>query len=444
MEYRFRITDADEKLRTRCEKAARLIYGGVLPTAVEERLTLELGAIERCGFSTHYLIAAEIADEARRMDRHVTSRGMISSSFVAWLCGMTAVNPLPVHHRCGCCRHLEPAGEGIEFHTHGFDLSEQPCPVCGCMMRPDGADLLPEILMGQWFDREPDIYLNVAPDIRKAVVEHLKARFSDAVLLRAGISNRGPDGSIRENVHPGGIYFVPKDTDISAVTGLRENGEEDDFGLPVTVRDYSGLYGVFTRCDVYSLPALGMLDDLEQVTGVMSDDIPMNDGAVLGVFYADGFDPFASPGEGSATVREAAELARPECFSDIVQIYGLLHGTGTWGPETKQLLREGKRPGELIAYRDDILRYLTGKGAAFDTAFRIMEQIRKGRGLTDAEQQMMAALDVPVWFIDSCRRIRYVFPKCHGVEYAILSWKLAWYKQKYCEIYDEIAAHWKR
>ena len=443
MDHRYYYPAAAEVLHRRCEEAAHAFYGGVLPTAVEERLTRELEVIERNGQATLYVIAAEIADESRKLGYPVTTRGMVGSSFVAWLCGFTAVNPLPAHYLCGCCRHFEPAEDLTDLHVHGFDLPDAICPECGCVMHPNGADIRPEILMGKDFEREPDIFLNVAPAVRKDIVDWMKTRFNDAVLLRAGISRNDRDGSIRENVHPGGIYFVPKELDVSTVTELRECAEDDDFGLPITVRDYSELYGVFYRIDVYSLSALGLLHDLELTTGVRQEDIPMNDSSVLEAFRRDGFDAFSPPRDDVALVREAIETAEPQSFSDIVQISGLLHGTGTWEPETKRLL-DGRRPTELIAYRDDILRYLTDVGADFDTAFRIMERVRKGRGLTEEDEQLMKGLDVPAWIIDSCRRIGYVFPKSHGVEYAILSWKLAWYKQNHPETYEENAVRYLR
>ena len=228
--------------------------------------------------------------------------------------------------------------------------------------------------------------------------------------------------------------------EVSAVTELRECSDDDDFGLPVTVRDFSELYGVFIRFDVYSLPALGLLHDLEQATGIRQEDISMKDRTVLEVFRRDGLDMFSPPREDVYSMRKVVAVANPECFSDIVQVFGLLHGTGTWGSETEQLLRNGIMLSKLIAFRDDILRCLVDSGADFDTAFRIMDQIRKGRGLTDADRQLMMELNVPAFIIDSCERIQYVFPKSHGVEYAVLSWKLAWYKQNYPDLYRKYSS----
>ena len=439
-EYYYYLPDADTILHRRCKESVHAIYGSVLPTAVEQRLTTELKAIERCGFSTRYEIAAEIAEEARRLGHHVMTRGMISSSFVAWLCGISQVNPLSAHYLCECCHRYEPAEITEDPHIHGFDLPDAICPECGSVMHSDGADIFPEILMGKWFEREPEVFLNVAPAIRKDIIDWMKKRLHDAMLIRAGVARQGANGNINVNVHPGGIYLVPKDVEVSAVTELRECSDDDDFGLPVTVRDFSELYGVFIRFDVYSLPALGLLHDLEQATGIRQEDISMKDRTVLEVFRRDGLDMFSPPREDVYSMRKVVAVANPECFSDIVQVFGLLHGTGTWGSETEQLLRNGIMLSKLIAFRDDILRCLVDSGADFDTAFRIMDQIRKGRGLTDADRQLMMELNVPAFIIDSCERIQYVFPKSHGVEYAVLSWKLAWYKQNYPDLYRKYSS----
>ncbi len=444
MGYEYHLADAAARLRSRCEHRADFLYGEAPPEAVKDRLTFELETIIEMGYSTQYEIAADIADEVHRLGQRVTTRGMLSSSFVSWLCGVSAVNPLPAHYLCAKCSHFEPAYDRNDHHIHGFDLPNKRCPVCGDTMRPDGADILPEVLMGIEFNREPAVYLNVSPEIRKTVVDYLKVKLSDAMLLRAGISGKEMNGKPLESVHPGKIYYIPKDLDISGVTGLRESENDDDFNLPITIHDYSEFYGVFSSCDIYSFPALGLLCDMEESTGILQTDIPMNDGDVLEVFRRDGFETFL-PLDGTTTYGlKEIRLAQPACFSDLVQISGLVHGTGTWDKETEKALLDGKRPRNLIAYRDDVYRYLMNVGIDRKTAFRIMDRIRKGRGLTEVEEQMLNERSIPSCFIERCNRIQYVFPKSHGVESVTLSWKLAWYKLHYPELYARNAERFRK
>ncbi len=437
MQYDYLIPDADTVLQERCVSAARRIYGNILPQVVKERLAVELNAIETGRFATRYLIAAEISDQAKYLGYPLTTRGMLGSAFVSWLCGISTVNPLPTHYLCEKCRHFELAGDCADYRIHGIDLAKKNCPRCGAEMRPDGADILPEILMGKSINREPEIILNCAPKIRKHIVDYL-IKHLDARIIRSGVSRRGTDGKLTEGVHPGGMYIVPKDVDISLITPIRIADQGDELQLPITVCDYSELQNVLTRYDLLPLPALELLGDLERSTGIQNTDISLNDNTLLEALCRYGLDMMSSDREKQELAKTATALAKPMCFSDMVKLHGLLYGKGTWDNNAENLLQEGVPLCDVIAYRDDVLQRLEQCGADRETSFRIMNRIKGGKGLTGTDEQQMSKLGIPAWFIESCNKIGYLFPKSQCVEYAIMNWKLAYYKLNYPNDFEEI------
>lgn len=430
MQYDYLMPDADNALRERCIGAARAVYGNVLPTVVKERLFLELNAIETGHFASRYLIAAEISDQSKRMGYPVTTRGTLGSAFVSRLCGFSAVNPLPAHYLCVKCRHFEMADACADERKHGFDLPKKICPHCGAEMRSDGAGVLPEILMGKSFSREPAVILNCAPRIRKHLVDHLMNHL-DARVIRAGVARRGADGELKKGVHLGGIYIVPKEADISMITAVRESDPDDAFRLPIAVRDYSELQNALTRYDLLPLPALELLGDLERSTGIKASDISLNDNTLFEAFCRFGPDMLSSNQKELTTAKKAVALARPKCFSDIVKLYGLLYGKDTWDDNAEDLLQKGIPLHDVIAYRDDVLQYLEHYGTDRETSFRIMNRIKGGKGLTEADEQWMSKIGIPAWFINSCKKIEYLFPRSQGIEYAIMYLKLAYYRLNY-------------
>lgn len=439
MQYDYLMPDADNALRERCIGAAHAVYGNVLPTVVKERLFLELNAIETGHFASRYLIAAEISDQSKRMGYPVTTRGTLGSAFVSRLCGFSAVNPLPAHYLCVKCRHFEMADACADERKHGFDLPKKICPHCGAEMRSDGAGILPEILMGKSFSREPAVILNCAPRIRKHLVDHLMNHL-DARVIRAGVARRGADGELKKGVHPGGIYIVPKEADISMITAVRESDPDDAFRLPIAVRDYSELQNVLTRYDLLPLPALEWLGDPEQSAGRKTADIPMNDNTLLEACYRFESDVLLSNPKTRAWAKTAAALAKPRCFSDVVALYGLLYGEGTWNNNAEELLRKGIPLCDVIAYRDDVLQCLERYGADRESSLRIMNRIKDGKGLTEADEQRMRRLGIPAWFTDSCKKIGYLFPRSQGVEYAIMNLKLAYCKLNCPDMYDKLSS----
>ena len=434
-EYRIILPDADAVLKARCLEAAEKIYGNPLPEPVNTRLNEEFSATEAYQYASHYLIAAMIADASKKEGYPVTTRGMLASALTAFLCGITAVNPLPAHRWCPRCHHFELIGEEEGNHRMmGYGLPRKACPVCGSMMKSDGANVRLEPLMGLNMDREPNICINVATPIRLKLVELLKTTFGDDCVFRAGVKRELPDGSIKCGVHPGGIFIVPPGTDMESITPVRDALDEE-FQLPVTDVDYHELYDVLVKYDLLALADLDMLHALEESTGMPSDQISTDDPAILEEILQDGYNFIATKNlkEISTFEQEVFQATKPQNFTDLVRVNALLHDVGAWPGNGECLIKAGIPLQELIAYRDDILQDLLAKGISRQRAFEIMNNVRKGKGVFEEMAQEMAAAGIPDWYIESCRKMQYLFPKSHAVEYALMHWKLAYYRCYYTD-----------
>ena len=334
------IPDADNTLRTRCVNKAKMIYGYPLPSVVNERLNKELEAIITNNYSSHYLFAADVAEKANSLGYPITTRGLISSSFIAYLCGITMVNPLPPHYSCPSCHYFEEVKIDIPYNIqgfdlnsiHGYDLLNKVCPVCSNEIKANGNDIKSEILMGKDYTREPNIILNIPPSIRRNIIVYIKEKYREYQIIRAGVSFRTHTGEIRKSVHPGGIYIVPKDIAIDNYTPLREYDSDDEFQIPITVKDFHEIDKVFTRYDILSLPLLDMLHDLAVETNISLNDIELNDGRIIDVFQKErySFIPNLSRYQTENKVeQEIFSCYTPVRFSDIVKIRGLMSGINT-------------------------------------------------------------------------------------------------------------------
>ncbi len=433
--YRAILPNADTELRQRCMQAAENIYGDPLPEPVSTRLNEELSAIEAHQYATHYLIAAMIAETSKKEGYPVTTRGMIASALTAFLCGVTAVNPLPVHHWCPRCHNFELVGEEEGKHRMmGYGLPRKACPVCGSMMKSDGANIRPEPLMGLNLDQEPSICINVAAPIRPKLTALLKAAFGAGCVFRAGVKSEQSDGSIRYGIHPGGIFIVPSGTDMESITPVREVMDEE-FQLPVTDRDYHELYGTLMKYDLLTLADLDMLHALEESTGMPADQISTDDPEILEEIIRDGYTFIATKGRDgiSSFEQEVFQEAKPRDFTDLVRVSAMLHDVGAWFRNGDSLIRAGIPLQKLIAFRDDILQDLLAKGISRQRAFEIMNSVRKGKGVSEEMAGEMTAAGIPDWYIESCRKMEYLFPKAHAVEYALMHWKLAYYRCYYTD-----------
>ena len=438
LKYRVLIPESDEKLRKLCMDAAEVKYGMPLPDAVQARLEQELNAIDAYGHASQYLIGSMLAEQSVAAGYPVATRGMIGSSFVANLCGITAVNPLPAHYRCPKCHHFELYGVG-DYKVMGYDLLDKVCPKCGATFIAEGADIEPEILMGIKLDREPDIALNVAAEIRPKLVAYLKHTFGEDCVFRAGVKALLKDGTIRRNVHPGGVFILPTDTDIHDVTEIRDEIPDDDFKLPVTERDYHELDGVLKKYDLLRFEELSMLAMLEKSTGFPAKQVRTNDKDVLKVFLEEGLSFLQKR---TMDWEEAVSLQdrvirelKPERFSDLVRITAMMHGLGVWKDNAEQLIRAGKVLSDCISTRDDIIQEMLLRGIPRTKAFDIMDRVRKGKGITKEMEWDMLVAGIPEWYIDSCSNIYYLYPKAHAVDYMLIYWKLAYYRLHFPEEY---------
>lgn len=436
--YRIVLPNADNELKKRCLAAAVEKYGEMLPEVVMERLSVELNAVKENGYASHYLIGSMMAEKSKENGYRAITRGLLGSAFMAYLCGISVVNPLPAHYWCPDCHYFELAD--ADHRTMGYDLPGKKCPQCGAGMRGEGANIEPEILMGIKLDREPDIILNVASEIRPVLIEYIKGVFGEDCVYRAGVKVFLDDGSIRRNVHPGGVFIVPTDVDISEITGLRDEIPEDDFCLKVTEEDCHKIDGVLKKYDILTLPELGMLKKLEDKTGFHSDDIGTNDEEVMSVFQREAFSflPGHKRDTGESITDKAVRISRPRCFSELVKLTAMMHGVGTWKDNGEQLIQSGKSLRECIACRDDIMQDLISTGMVRKRAYEIMDRVRKGKGVTDEMSWDMHLSGVSDWYINSCTKITYLYPKAHAADYMLLYWKLAYYKLHYPDEYRQV------
>ena len=438
LQYRVSIPEADEKLKKLCMDAAEAKYGMPLPDAVKARLEQELNTIEACGYASHYLIGAMLAEQSFAAGYPVATRGMIGSSLVANLCGITEVNPLQAHYWCPMCHHFEVYDVG-DYKVMGYDLPDKVCPECGESLNAEGADIEPEILMGIKLDREPDIALNVAAEIRPMLAAYLKDTFGENCVFRAGVKALLEDGAIRRNVHPGGVFILPAGTDIRDVTEIRDEIPDDDFKLPVTERDYHELDGVLKKFDLLWFEELSMLAMLEKSTGFPAKQVRTNDRDVLKVFLEEGlsFLPKRSMDwEEAVSLQDRVIMElKPEHFSDLVKITAMLHGVEVWKDNAEKLIRSGKALSDCISTRDDVMQEMLLHGIPRAQAFGIMDRVRKGKGVTKDMEWDMFVAGIPEWYIDSCNMISYLYPRAHSVDYVLLYWKLAYYRLHFPEEY---------
>lgn len=437
--YRVAIPNADEILRERCIKRAQEVYGTSIPEMVRERLDLELSAIAEYGHASQYLIGAMIADESLKKGVPTTTRGMIGSAIVSYLCGISEVNPLPAHRYCPKCHYFEAVA--TENGAMSYDLADKACPCCGEVLISDGADIYPEILMGIRLDREPDIIFNVPAEARQELVDYIRETFGEDNVFRAGVKVEREDGSIKRNVHPGGIFIIPDGVDIAKLTSLREEIGKDGINLRVTEEDYHKLNDSFKKYDLLALQELSLLRRLESANGLASDQINTNNKELVDIFMVEGlsFLPKSPYYAGSECImQKAIKTVQPKCFSDLVRITAMMHGVSVWDNNGEILIREGKALYELISCRDDIIHYLISIGLDRQSSFNIMNRVRKGKGLTDEIERDMRSSGVPDWYIESCNKIKYLFPRAHAVEYMLLYWKLAHYKRYFPEEYKAI------
>lgn len=429
------LEDSDRRIRSMCHDAAASRYGHPLPDIVAVRLERELELIVGHGFASPYLLAASVAARAAADGYRVGTRGAVGSSLVPYFLGISEVNPLPPHYVCPNCRHSEWQA-AFSGTGSGFDWPDKPCPSCGETMRGDGHNIPYEMFLGLAGNKLPDIDLNVAFEYQGKAFDDLRVQLGEAQVLRAGRAS----GSL----HPGGVIVIPAGQQAERFTPVQRTGDDLPPGWLQTHFDYHDLEKTLLKLDILAHDDLSVLRLLHDATGVDPAAIPMNDPRVLSLFRSPAelnvtarqirttAATYGIPEMGTAYVRGILEETQPATFADLLQVSGLSHGVGTWEGNARELLRSGTCTlADCVALRDNLMLKLLDRGSGKQFAFRFADSVRRGKGVPDSWLGETDKYDLPLWFVDSCRRIGYLFPKAHAVAYVISAIRNAYFKLYY-------------
>ena len=473
------IEGSDEELREMCYQKARSMYGEELPSIVSERLEKELTSIISNGYAVMYIIAQRLVLKSNQDGYLVGSRGSVGSSFVATMSGITEVNPLPPHYYCKECHYTEFDSLEVKAFAGGAgcDMPDKSCPNCGEQLVKDGFDIPFETFLGFYGDKEPDIDLNFSGEYQSNAHDYTEVIFGKGQTFRAGtigtlaaktaygyvwkyyeernILKRkceaerlaaGLEGIRRTTgQHPGGIIVLPRGEEIHSFTPVQRPANDVNSPTITTHFDYHSIDHNLLKLDILGHDDPTMVRRLQDLTGVDPVTLPLDDPKVLSLFHSPralGIGPediggcptgsLGIPEFGTEFVIQMLVDTKPKNFSDLVRISGLSHGTDVWLNNAQTLIKEGKATiSTAICTRDDIMLYLIRMGLEPGLAFKIMESVRKGKGLTDEWVEEMKKHQVPDWYIWSCKTIKYMFPKAHAAAYVMMAIRVAYYKVYY-------------
>ena len=475
--------EAEGELRNLVMTKAESIYGSPLPEIVQKRVDKELGAIIGYGFSTLYMIAVKLVAKSLSDGYIVGSRGSVGSSLVAYLSGITEVNSLPPHYVCPKCKHHE--FDVPKEYSTGLDLPPKQCPECGAQMDKDGFNIPFEVFLGFKGNKVPDIDLNFSGVYQPVAHNYIKELFGAENCFRAGtigtiaektaygyvlkyaeernlsLTNaekerlaRGITGVKRTTgQHPAGMVVLPKDYEIYQFTPIQHPADDQETDTITTHFDFNSMHDVLVKLDVLGHDDPTMLRHLQDLTGIAPQAVPLHDpevfSKIISLFSgteALGITPeelgvaesgtLGVPEFGTKFVRGMLKETQPKTMEELIRISGLSHGTDVWVGNAQDLVRQGVPLKECICTRDDIMNQMISYGIDSEISFKTMESVRKGKGLQPfMEEALQAASQAPSWFIDSCKKIKYMFPKAHAVAYVTMALRIAYFKIFYPSAY---------
>ena len=472
--YSPKIPFADEEIRTMSYRRAKYMYGENLPKIVEDRLEQELKPIIGHGFSVLYLIAQRLVKKSNDDGYLVGSRGSVGSSFIATMTGITEVNPLPPHWRCPHCQYSKFVTDGS--YGCGYDLPDKVCPVCGTPLIKDGHDIPFAVFLGFDGDKVPDIDLNFSGTYQPTAHKYTEILFGKDNVYRAGsiqtVADKTAFGYVKKffeekgvrkhgsyidrlahgcmgvksttGQHPAGIMVVPRDMDVHFFTPLQHPANDVNCGTITTHFDYHSISGRIVKLDILGHDDPTVIKMLEDLTHRDPKTIPFDDKATMSIFnstVALGLTPeelgatsgtFGIPEFRTPFTRQMIDDTHPDVFSDLVRISGFSHGTDVWLGNAQDLIRGGQCTiKNAISARDDIMMYLIHQGIDPLLSFKTMEKVRKGRGVAPDVVEKLRKGGIPEWFIESCQKIKYLFPRAHATAYVMMAFRIAFCKVHY-------------
>ena len=470
-----KLENSDGELKALVWGKAHELYGEEPPKIVTDRIEAELGDIIRCKYDVIYMSAQKLVQNSLEHGYLVGSRGSVGSSLVAFMSGITEVNSLPAHYRCPKCKHsdFDYAQDPAHPYGCGVDMPDAVCPVCGTPYEKDGFNIPFETFLGFGGDKVPDIDLNFSGFYQAKAHRYTFELFGESHVFRAGtvggVKDKTAFGYVKKYLeenglhvtkaeenrlamgctgvkrttgqHPGGMVVIPQDNEIYDFCPVQHPADDPDSDIITTHFEYHSMESNLLKLDMLGHDDPSMIRILEDLTGVNARKIPLDDPDTMSLFTSSkalGYEDdkllgptgaVAVPEFNTRFTRGVLEETQPTQFDTLLRISGFTHGTDVWLGNARDIILSGTgTASECVGCRDDIMLYLIQRGMPEKRSFKIMESVRKGRGLPDGAEDEMKEHGVPDWYIDSCKKIQYLFPKAHAVAYVMMAFRIAWFK----------------